>query len=96
MILGRNDFGQFQKLDTHPLKKTWESQKCEPLFFLLGIPKKLIAFSVTRVKKTWKFSKMFNAFGIKNEKSQFFYCFLYLQLWEFCSIFFTNSRIPKI
>ena len=35
--------GLFQKLDVHPLKKTWESQNFNP-HFSLGIPKKLKHF----------------------------------------------------
>ena len=54
----------FQKLDAHPLKKTWEFKKFYP-YFSLGIFKKLSTFLVAKVKKTWEFSKFLIVFGTK-------------------------------
>ena len=66
--------GPFQKLDAHPLKKTWESQKILTTFFI-GKSKKISTFLVARVKKTWEFPKYSIIFITKNGNSNFFTIF---------------------
>ena len=88
--------GLFQKLDAHPLKKTWESQKFIP-HFSLGNQKKLSIFFVVvvvvaRVKKTWEFPKYSIIFSTENGNSHFL-TFFDIHNWEF-PFFKTIFRIP--